>query len=42
MILYGVPFIDLDEWREQTIYDAPYGPEHKAIKWFWNILKELD
>jgi E3 ubiquitin-protein ligase HUWE1 len=42
MILYGVPFIDIDEWREQTIYDSPYSPEHMAIKWFWNIVKELD
>jgi len=28
MVLYGVPFIDVDEWREQTVYDTPYNPNH--------------
>jgi len=35
MIIYGVPFINLDEWKEYTDYEKPYTAEHKNIKWFW-------
>lgn len=24
MLLYGVPFIDLKDWKENTIYKQPY------------------
>lgn len=42
MLLYGVPFIDLEEWRNHTIYNAPYSPNHKVIKWFWEVMSEFD
>ena len=32
MIIYGVPFINLDEWKEYTDYEKPYSVEHKVIK----------
>lgn len=38
MILYGVPFIDVNEWREHTIYKAPYAANHKVIVWFWKVM----
>ena len=30
MIIYGVPFINLDEWKEYTDYEKPYTAEHKV------------
>lgn len=38
MILYGVPFIDVKEWKQNTIYKAPYSGSHNVIKWFWQVM----
>ena len=35
MLLYGVPFIDIDDWEQNTEYKSPYSANHKIIKWFW-------
>ena len=37
MILYGVPFIDLKDWRENTIYKQPYNENHQIIRGFGYI-----
>ena len=42
MILYGVPFIDIAEWREKTIYKGAYNKGHKVILWFWEFMEELN
>lgn len=41
MILNGVPFIDLEDWRAQTTFKGVYSPNHKVVKWFWLILDEF-
>lgn len=35
MILYGVPFIDIEDWRINTEYEGAYYATHKTIIWFW-------
>ena len=40
MFLYGVPFIDLKDWRENTIYENPYNENHQIIKWFWETIDQ--
>ena len=30
MLLYGIPFIDIEEWKEHTEYEKPYDSEHKV------------
>ena len=35
MILYGVPYIDVKDWRENTDYKGQFNPKHKVIEWFW-------
>lgn len=42
MILYGVPFIDLNDWKNNTNYKQPYSVNHKVIKWFWKVMEEFD
>ena len=42
MILNGVPFINLDDWRKHTIYQQPYCSTHKVIQWFWSVMEEFD
>ena len=41
LILNGRPFIDIEEWRMNTVYKSPYKEGHKVIKWFWDILSTL-
>ncbi|KAM3129436.1 hypothetical protein pb186bvf_018428 [Paramecium bursaria] len=40
MLLYGLPFVDVQEWKEQTIYEAPY-PNYQTDQ-FWKIIGEFD
>ena len=42
MILNGVPFIDLEEWKQNTEYTGTYNASHKVIQWFWKEMKEFD
>jgi len=41
LILNGRPFIDVEEWKSNTIYKAPYKENHRVIRWFWEILNQL-
>ncbi len=38
MVLYGVPFIDVEDWQINTDYVGAYYRDHKNIKWFWNLI----
>ena len=42
LILNGRPFIDIEEWKIFTEYKEPYNENHYIIKWFWDILKDLN
>lgn len=42
MLLYGVPFIDLQDWHDNTEYKNPYNASHQMIKWFWDLMQEFD
>ena len=30
MVLFGLPFINLEEWRENTIYSGKYNATHQV------------
>lgn len=32
--------IDVQEWQNNTIYDAPFHAEHEVILMFWQVVKE--
>ena len=40
-LINGVPFIDLEDWRLNTEYRAPYTDHHQVILWFWDSLANL-
>ena len=42
LILNGRPYIDVEEWKLFTVYKAPYSPNHRVIKWFWEIMEKLE
>ena len=41
LIINGRPFIDVDDWYENTVYREPYNNKHQVIKWFWDVIFEL-
>ena len=41
LLVDGRPYIDLEEWEMYTEYKQPYNSEHKVIRWFWEVLRNL-
>ena len=41
IMLTGQLEIDLDDWKNNTIYKGHYNEEHEVIKNFWAVLKSL-
>ena len=41
LMVNGRPFIDLEEWKEFTLYKGAYNKDHIVIQWFWEILSEF-
>lgn len=37
----GQSIINLNEWKENTVYKGIYDVNHQIIKWFWEILANL-
>ena len=42
MILNGLPFIDIKDWKENTVYKGEYTKDHEKIIWFWIIIEQFD
>ncbi|EGR33734.1 uba and wwe domain protein 1, partial [Ichthyophthirius multifiliis] len=42
MIVYGLPFISLKDWKENTIYKNGYNVNHPLIISFWKILSKIN
>lgn len=42
MLIYGVPYIDVRDWKSNTEYKGEYNPHHKTIKWFWEVIETFD
>ncbi len=40
--MYGVPFIDLQDWHDNTQYKEPYGEKNQVIRWFWEVMDGFD
>lgn len=38
MLLYGVPYIDVKDWKLNTDYKGEYNANHKVVKWFWEVM----
>ncbi len=42
LIINGKPFIDIEEWKENTEYGIGYNQYSSTIKWFWEIMENLN
>lgn len=42
MLLYGVPYIDVQDWRANTDYRGGFNVNHQVIQWFWETMNNLD
>ena len=42
MKMNGLPFIDLGDWEANSVYKGLYNKSHQVIKWFWEVMRELD
>ena len=38
----GESKIDLDDWKNNSVYTNGYDHHHKVIEWFWDIVEGLD
>lgn len=41
LLINGQPFIDVEDWKTNTIYQGKYTTKHKVIKWFWDTMNTL-
>ena len=42
MLIYGVPYIDVKDWKTNTDYKGEYNQDHKIIRWFWEVVETFD
>jgi len=41
LIINGQPFIDVEDWKQNTMYQGGYNENSMVIKWFWEILSSF-
>ena len=42
MIVNGLPFIDIDDWENNTEYKGAYYKNHQVIRWFWKEMQTFN
>eukprot|EP00940_MAST-03C_sp_MAST-3C-sp2_P001633 g1633.t1 len=42
LMVNGLPQIDAADWEQNTLYKGDFHPNHKIVKWFWEIVGEMD
>ena len=42
ILLNGVPFIDIQDWKENTQYAGVYHKDYEQINWFWKIIGDFN
>ena len=40
-MMSGVPEINLEDWKSNTVYRGELNVNHSLVKWFWEILGTL-
>lgn len=38
MLIYGVPYIDVKDWKLNTDYKGEYNEGNKIVQWFWEVM----
>ncbi|XP_039244463.1 E3 ubiquitin-protein ligase NEDD4-like [Pipra filicauda] len=41
LLMCGLGDVDVNDWRQHTIYKNGYCPNHPVIQWFWKVIPPL-
>ena len=41
LLLGGSSVVNLDDWKEHTLYKDSFSESHHVIQWFWRALESL-
>ena len=41
LLFYGFPSVNIKDWKDNTIYVAPYSLNHPVVKMFWKVIEKL-
>jgi len=41
LLVCGQPFIDVNDWNKNSVYQGVYNKGHKVVKWFWEEVYKL-
>jgi hypothetical protein len=42
LVINGQPFIDVEDWELNTIYQGHFNSNNKIIQWFWTVINGLN
>ncbi|KAI8368284.1 uncharacterized protein BYT42DRAFT_522115 [Radiomyces spectabilis] len=42
LLISGLPDIDIDDWKNNTVYEGGYSPSSPQIQWFWRAVRSFD
>lgn len=42
LLICGRPFIDVNEWKQNSIYKGKFSKSSSCVKWFWEEIFKLD
>ena len=37
LLMCGLGDVDVNDWRQHTVYKNGYCPNHPVIQWFWKV-----
>eukprot|EP00922_Rhytidocystis_sp_ex-Travisia-forbesii_P051746 GHVS01076765.1.p1 GENE.GHVS01076765.1~~GHVS01076765.1.p1 ORF type:complete len:404 (-),score=49.07 GHVS01076765.1:257-1468(-) len=38
LLLNGLPVLDVDDWKRNTMYKGEYAEDHVVVQWFWEVV----
>eukprot|EP00941_MAST-03F_sp_MAST-3F-sp1_P003148 g3148.t1 len=41
LLICGLPHIDCEDWKENSVYKGNYKKTSKVVKWFWEVVEEM-
>lgn len=41
LLIGGTPYIDIHDWRTNTLYSGDFHERHPVVLWFWELLEKL-
>jgi len=39
LLMCGLGDVDVNDWRQHTVYKNGYCPNHPVIQWFWKVCR---